>query len=108
VPVALVERWNGNAWTIQQTPDPLGRRFLSVSCPAANTCTAAGDSSAPAVLSERWNGTEWGVQPTPRPSENPYSSFAGVSCATPNWCEAVGASFLAGSSAALAEGFSLS
>jgi hypothetical protein len=114
-PSALVERWDGNSWTLQQTPDATGKRLFGVSCPATNTCTAVGDSgvgdidlSETVVLSERWNGREWSVQPTPRPPDNSFSFFRGVSCASAYACEAVGASLdTPGVDTALAEGFSL-
>ena len=116
VPQALAAYWNGGDWTIQDTPDPLGRRLVGVSCPAANTCTAVGESNptddpqrAPLTLSERWNGSAWVVHPTPRPTDFPFSLFNDVSCATTATCEAVGeATFLrTPGSAALVAGFTL-
>ena len=41
----LTEQWNGTAWTIQPTPNPISfsDNFLEgVSCPVADHCTATG------------------------------------------------------------------
>jgi hypothetical protein len=43
----LAERWNGTSWTIQPAPNPQGEfpALNSVSCPAADACTAAGGTN---------------------------------------------------------------
>jgi len=69
---SLAERWNGNAWRIQHTPNPPGAQNIllaSVACPAPSACTAFGfgetGSGQHLTLAERWNGRTWRIQPTP-------------------------------------------
>jgi hypothetical protein len=91
----LAEWWNGAAWTIQPTPNPVGatRSVLAgVSCTTVNNCTAVGDytnsSGTQMTLAERWNGTGWAIQYTPNPGGS--SVLSGVSCPTATACTAVG------------------
>jgi hypothetical protein len=93
--VALAERWDGTAWTIQTTPNPTGARRSSlsgVSCTSATACTAVGNYKNSAgrqvTLAERWEGTRWTIQATPNPTgDDPF--LTGVSC-TSATCTAVG------------------
>jgi len=57
----VAERWDGTAWTIQNTPTPTGATFNGlggVSCTSATACTASGgttDSAGTTVtLAERY------------------------------------------------------
>jgi hypothetical protein len=92
----LAERWNGEDWTIQATPNPVGKTmtgFTGVSCTSASFCVAVGfpfDSAGNpvATLAERWNGKSWAILPTPNPA--PGSGFGGVSCTSASFCVAVG------------------
>ena len=46
--LTLAEVWNGTAWTIQDTPNPVGAtasELRGISCISASACTAAGDYS---------------------------------------------------------------
>jgi hypothetical protein len=109
---ALAERWNGTAWTIQNSPPPpsAADAFLhAVSCPAATACTAAGDffgqTSADLTLAQHWDGTAWSVQPTPNPGRL-ANQLSAVACPAPASCLAVGTQFKGqGQSFALAERF---
>lgn len=86
--VALIERWNGKTWAMQQVKLPSGQpELFAVSCPSASNCTAAGvDNNV--SLAVHWNGTTWATQPTPNPG--PYGSdLGGVTC-TATHCMAVG------------------
>jgi hypothetical protein len=96
----LAERWNGRNWAIQATPRPAGALasgFFAVSCTSPGACTAAGADAGSGgktvTLAQAWNGTRWRVQATPA-TPNPASIFAnglaGVSCASPRACTAVG------------------
>ena len=90
--VALAERWNGTAWTIQATPAG-DDDFYGVSCSSATACTAVGDSySYPAgiaTLAEAWAHGKWTVQPTPL-LPGFFHQFDGVSCRSASACTAVG------------------
>jgi hypothetical protein len=93
---ALAERWNGEDWTIQPTPNPSGSAGDSlngVACTSASFCVAVGgrlDSAGNpvATLAERWNGKSWAIQSTPNPA--PGSLFGGVTCTSASFCVAVG------------------
>ena len=95
--VTLAEAWNGKSWSIQTTPTPAGATgglLSSVSCTAADVCTAVGyyvNSSGDRVtLAEAWNGTSWTVQTTPNPTGATTSALSGVSCTAADACTAVG------------------
>ena len=113
--LSLAEAWNGMSWTVQRSPDPPGVNFASldaVSCPAAGSCEAGGDfarteqSSHLEALAEGWNGTSWTLQPAAKPRGATDNSFAGVSCVSASFCEAVGtATDVLGNGISLAEGW---
>jgi len=91
----LAEVWNGEVWTIQGTPDPSGAysTLYEVSCASA-ACVAVGfyrnHAGTHVTLAEVSDGTAWTVQPTPIPTGTDPSVLAGVSCASPVSCMAVG------------------
>ncbi len=100
-PRALVERWNGLAWSIVPTArtTPLQPASLNaVSC-TARSCTAVGSIGYRQLL-ERWNGRKWSISPAP--SGAPDATLNGVSCVSKTDCVAVGA-LTDGSGKSLAE-----
>ena len=109
-PAVLAEHWNGNAWKTQAPIKPGGSTtsFLySVSCVAATSCTAVGQSTGSVpepTLAEGLNGAHWTIQPTPNPVGGTDSYLAGVSCLTANTCRAAGAFFSGATKSTLAEG----
>ena len=59
---ALIERWNGRRWSIQQTPQPAGATqsdLSGVSCASGTSCTAVGfftnGADQQVTFAERWN-----------------------------------------------------
>ena len=95
--VTLGERWNATGWVIQRTPNPEGATYVQlvgVSCASPTWCTAVGFFSdvtgIDVMLAERWNGTGWAIQRTLYPDHARYVQLAGVSCASPTSCTAVG------------------
>jgi hypothetical protein len=105
--LTLAERWNGNTWEIQPSPNPAGdplASFTDVSCPTARSCIAVGGGRA--TLAERWDGTAWAIEPTPNPPGATDAVLLGVSCPTRRDCIAVGTYFTsAGIQVTLAEMF---
>lgn len=88
---ALAERWNGSAWSVQTIPIEFsGHSLESISCTAANACTAVGYKTVfggvKKALAMRWNGTKWQAQEVPA-SVAPV--LTGVSCASATECIAV-------------------
>jgi streptogramin lyase len=87
----LAERWNGEKWSIQSTPNPEGAtasELQSVSCTTVESCTAVGsdtNSAKKAVgLAERWNGKEWSSQEI-----SAVPGLDSVSCTSTEACTAV-------------------
>jgi hypothetical protein len=91
---------SGPVWQTQASVNVTlpGGQIESISCPAANACTAVGTdlstSGINVTLAERWNGSAWQRQPTPDPAEDTLPAVApdllGVSCPAKTFCEAVG------------------
>jgi hypothetical protein len=89
LPHALVERWNGVAWSIVPTPKttPFQIAVLNaVSC-RGRFCVAVGALGYRPLL-ERWNGHKWSIQPAPIAA--PDAVMNGVSCVSRTDCVAVG------------------
>ena len=93
--VPLVERSEGGAWTIQDTPaipDQVYNQFSGVSCPHHRFCEAVGyvgTTTTTRGIAERWDGTAWTLEATPGPLSGP-SQLLGVTCAPRGRCSAVG------------------
>ena len=94
VEFTLAERWNGQRWSIQATPNPshsIDAKFRAVSCPSSSACIAVGTYASDAwmTLAERWDGKRWSIQPTPN---HPGSDtmLDDVSCTSSTACTAIG------------------
>lgn len=87
---ALVERWNGAAWSIQRAP---GGPLSSVSCASSVACTAVGNSTNE-TRAEGWEGGRWSIEPNPHPrgfnGPDGHNDVGSVSCASADACIAVG------------------
>lgn len=93
-PFALVDIWNGSAWTPAKASGTLGTFLNSVSCLSATNCLAVGGrqtiSGAGAPIADVWNGKSWKQLKVPAPAHAILSEFTGVSCATATFCVATG------------------
>jgi hypothetical protein len=97
-PLSLAEAWNGTAWRVQATPNPIpqGRNQLnSVSCTSPRSCTAvgvdaAGDLAPPGGFAETWDGTRWRLQATPVPRGTVLTELFTVSCPVLASCTGAG------------------
>jgi hypothetical protein len=97
---SLVEVWNGTAWSVQSSPNPVGStntELLGAWCSSPSACNAVGDyrnsSGDFVVLAEAWNGTAWSLQsaPTPVGATGPDGgNLYDVSCTSITACIAVG------------------
>ncbi len=94
---ALVETWNGTAWTNVSSSPPSGEKtsqLNALSCATSSWCMAVGGytnaSNDFVSLAEVWNGTTWSVVPSPNPGSGTSGEFNGVSCAGSGFCVAVG------------------
>ena len=81
---ALVELWNGSAWTLQKTPlsSVRGSGLSDVACVSSSFCVAVGSSGLV------WNGTAW--RQLKLPSVKYGSSLAAIACPAVDSCMAVG------------------
>jgi len=95
----LVERWNGNRWSVQAAPTCLqtlcGYTLDGVSCASSRACTAVGSigqgPGANLTVALRWNGRRWMVQESANGAGNPAGlRLTGVSCSSTTSCVVVG------------------
>ena len=87
---ALVEVWNGLAWTVQRNPGAglSASGLFGVSCTSSRFCIAIGEHGYHG-LAEIWNGTRWRIQTTPTVAK--YGTWpTGISCVAADWCTMVG------------------
>jgi hypothetical protein len=93
---ALVESWNGRAWTKVATPLPAGATWVTltdVSCVRASSCVAVGGyikKNNEVPLAESWNGSVWSILDAPNPHAENGSAFTTIDCVKTNKCEATG------------------
>jgi len=93
----VADEWNGTTWSSLNPPSPskdiseIHNLLSSISCTAANECTAVGaykETSGYVALAERWDAGEWTVQSTP-PLDG-AGILNAVSCSSRSACTAVG------------------
>ena len=97
---ALLESWDGTAWSVVPVPSPakaIDPSLSGVSCVSATGCTAVGvyrkflGTNPTRTLVESWDGTAWSVVPSPNKVSGPSSDYLeGVSCVPASSCTAVG------------------
>jgi hypothetical protein len=97
---ALIEYWNGTAWTVQPTPNIAGGPDLDgVAVASAADAWAVGahlkgrgpgGGGVGTTLIEHWSGRHWSVQRSPNRSTRFYNQLYGVAAASPNRAWAVG------------------
>jgi hypothetical protein len=92
----FAEIWNGSSWRVQSVAAPAGGTsvlFRAVSCASADFCEAVGEyvnsSSVLVSLAEEWNGTSWTLQSAPSQAAPTPTELDGVSCVSPDFCQAV-------------------
>jgi hypothetical protein len=97
--VTLAERWDGESWRVQATPNPADTvpadspTLFGVSCPSADFCEAVGAYQVSTVgisMAQSWNGRDWTWQSFPVPAESTSAGLDQVSCTSATFCEAVG------------------
>ena len=87
---ALVEVWNGLAWTVSPNPGAAlsASGLFGVSCTSSRFCIAIGEHGYHG-LAEIWNGTSWRIQTTPTVAK--YGTWpTGISCVAADACTMVG------------------
>lgn len=94
----FAEHWDGNAWSLEPTPDPATvAQFSGVSCGGPSSCVAVGYSQptetsaqADVPLVTAWNGQQWKVERTPVPPSSADNRLSAISCPSTAACTAVG------------------
>ena len=95
----LAERGSPGSWSLTPAPTPSGvyaATLTSVSCPTTAFCMAVGDtaqtlfSASREPLAETWNGSSWQLVPLPDPGTNFGNQLVSVSCASKDFCVAIG------------------
>ena len=88
----LIERWDGNSWTIVTSPNypnfPASNVLNGVTCAAASDCWAVGgwdDGESSDTLIEHWNGMSWSITAAPVTG----LALKSVACASTSECLAV-------------------
>jgi hypothetical protein len=96
--VAIIERWNGSSWSLQDTMSvsPPGSTLFGVSCVPGTACVAVGDGPLGTVV-QRWDGASWALQPSPNAHQPADSILFSVSCGSERACMAAGYSEIASS-----------
>lgn len=63
----LIERWNGNSWSVVPSPSPsmIGSFSLlaGVACPTVKNCQAVGVGYPDKPLAVHWTGSSWRIVP---------------------------------------------
>lgn len=87
-PHALVEMWNGSAWTVTPTPLSSVRDSVltGVSCVSSRFCTAVGAFLGSWGIA--WNGSTWRRMTLPPVHYDP--TLTAITCVAANACTAVG------------------
>jgi hypothetical protein len=97
--LALVEHWNGSAWSVVNTPNAnsTGNNLMAVSADSPSDVWAVGDKVAPNVavqtLVEHFDGMRWSVVPSPNPvvgSDLDQNVLTGVIALSPTDVTAAG------------------
>ncbi len=91
---ALIEHWDGTAWTHVPSPQP-GRAssLTSVSASSADDVWAVGtiyDGSYNGALIEHWDGTTWTTVDSPKPPGSSLADLSGVTAVSTGNVWAVG------------------
>ena len=92
----LVERWNGNVWSVVPSPNPRGATssgLVGVACTSASSCVAIGQyttAGATRPFGEQWDGSKWTVTLGLVPGGASSAQLSNVSCAAASSCYAAG------------------
>ena len=92
----LVEQWNGSAWSIVPSPNPIttdNYDLFSVSCASNAMCVAVGTAYNGTIdmnMVEQWNGAVWTTVTVPDANASFGDALRTVDCFGPTSCVAGG------------------
>ena len=97
---SLAEVWDGSAWSIVPTTDPVGASFTwltDIACLDVAHCTAVGFAIVVSAGNQRevpivqdWDGSSWTLRLLPAPRHAQHPNVLGVACTSSQACTAVG------------------
>ena len=87
---AIIEHWNGSAWSLVSGPTTSGSVINGLYAQSATNVWAVGANGAGGTLATRWNGSAWTTVATP--NANTLNKLAAVSGTSPSDVWAVGSS----------------
>ena len=103
---ALIERYNGTSWQLQEAASPVGKpapegshwALSAVSCPTSSSCVTVGSYAESAtarklLLGEQWNGTSWELALPANRTAALYDEARSVSCSAALTCTLAGLSW---------------
>ena len=98
--VTLAEKWNGTAWTVQKTPNPVGAYYSTLSgvaCTSTSACTAVGyymnGSDAQGHPGRSMERLHLDLAENARRQQTTTSALSGVACTSTSACTAVGVDY---------------
>jgi hypothetical protein len=93
---ALIEHWDGNAWSVaSNSPPGSGQYLTAVTCTGSTNCWTVGSSmdsngNPSSSLVEHWDGSTW-TPTTALDPTTPANILTSVTCLTSSQCWATGA-----------------
>ncbi len=99
---AVVESWNGTAWSMGSPEVPAESaddELSGITCSSDSSCVAVGrnwatEDSPSTSLAEQWSDSSWSVLSTPNPTGILGDFLLSISCSSATTCEAAGESYL--------------
>ena len=92
--VAVIEHYNGVAWSPSSVPSPSGATFNGVACSSSTDCVVVGNrqtsSSTAHVLIDHWDGKSWSGSSAPSPAGSMWAVMDSVTCLSATDCLALG------------------
>jgi hypothetical protein len=97
---ALIEHWNGSAWTVTPAVPQEKSILYGVTCTSTSDCTAVGvqwttpltGSALYQTLIDHWDGNSWSVVSSPNTASDQDNILSSVACSVASDCWAVGSS----------------
>jgi hypothetical protein len=87
---ALIEGWDGLAWSLQRAAGADLGDLAAISCPSPTFCEAVGTPYDGVAMAETWDGHKWSYKVFRLPITTNSAELSTISCATDRDCVATG------------------